>query len=56
MAERWESKLPNEVKTRVDFGKVIGDYINPQTGAAMPTTKGIIVNSHTGAHIIPARP
>ncbi|MFC3197068.1 DUF6443 domain-containing protein, partial [Parapedobacter deserti] len=50
------SEAIDEVKTRVDFGKVIGDYINPQTGAAMPTTKGIIVNSHTGAHIIPARP
>lgn len=50
------SEAIDKVKTRVDFGKVIGDYINPQTGAATPTTKGIIVNSGTGAHIIPARP
>jgi len=50
------SQVINEVKTRVDFGKVIGTYINPQTGEALSTTKGIIINSKTGVHIVPAAP
>jgi len=44
-------------KERVDFGKVIGHYIDPVTGAECPTTKGVIVYDRKGgAHIIPARP
>jgi filamentous hemagglutinin len=44
-------------KERVEFGKVIGDYLHPGTGEAAPTTKGIIVYDRRGrAHIIPARP
>jgi len=44
-------------KERVDFGKVIGHYINPSTGVAYPTTNGVIVyDRNGGAHIIPARP
>jgi filamentous hemagglutinin len=44
-------------KERVDFGKVIGRYIDPVTGVASPTTKGVIVYDRKGgAHIIPARP
>jgi hypothetical protein len=30
-------------RERVDFGKVIGQYIDPASDAAVPTTKGIIL-------------
>ena len=43
-------------KERVDFGKVIGEYIDPKTKMGTPTTKGIIHYSKAGAHIVPARP
>ena len=43
-------------KERVDFGKVIGNYIDPNTGAATPTTRGMIVYGKGGAHIYPVRP
>ena len=43
-------------RERVDFGKVIGDYVDPDTGAASPTTKGIIHYGAGGVHIVPARP
>jgi hypothetical protein len=43
-------------KERVDFGKVIGKYIDPNTGVSTPTTKGIINYSKNGIHIVPARP
>ncbi len=46
----------NENKERVNFGKVIGEYINPETGEALVTTKGIIHYGDKGAHIIPSRP
>jgi filamentous hemagglutinin len=44
-------------KERVDFGKAIGQYVDPETEGTMPTTRGIIVYGHRGsAHMIPARP
>lgn len=43
-------------KERVDFGKVIGQYINPETGVGMDTTKGIIHYGKNGAHIVLAHP
>ena len=43
-------------KERVDFGKVIGQYINPATNKAVDTTVGIIHYSKTGVHIVPAKP
>jgi filamentous hemagglutinin len=44
-------------KERVDFGKIIGEYIDPEIGTATPTSRGIIVYDRRGnAHIIPARP
>jgi filamentous hemagglutinin len=44
-------------KERVDFGKIIGNYVNPVTRDAVPTSKGIIVYDRLGyTHIIPARP
>jgi hypothetical protein len=43
-------------KERVDFGEIIGNYVDPQSGASFPTTKGIITYANDGVHIIPARP
>ena len=44
-------------KERVEFGQVIGEYVNPGGTVSVPTTKGIIVYDRKGnAHIIPARP
>lgn len=40
---------------RVVFGVVIGQYVDP-TGAATPTTAGIIHYSKDGIHIVPGRP
>jgi RHS repeat-associated protein len=42
-------------KERVDFGDVIGDFV--EEGVAMPTTKGIITYAADGTiHIVPVRP
>ena len=43
-------------RERVNFGKQIGYYVDPQTNERMPTTMGIIHYSKDGAHIVPARP
>jgi len=43
-------------KERVDFGKVIGNYKDPNTGKSVPTTKGIIIYSKSGIHVVPSRP
>lgn len=43
-------------KERTNFGKVIGQYINPVTNEAVDTTVGIIHYSKTGTHIVPAQP
>jgi filamentous hemagglutinin len=44
-------------KERVDFGTIIGEYIDPETGRASPTSWGFIVYDRQGrAHIMPARP
>lgn len=43
-------------KERVDFGKTIGNYVDPDTGTKYPTTVGIIHYSKSGTHIVPARP
>lgn len=43
-------------KERVDFGKVIGNYIDDSSGKSYPTTIGIIHYSKSGAHIVPAKP
>jgi hypothetical protein len=42
-------------KERVDFGKVIGEYVD-KAGNRIPTTKAIIHHSKSGIHIVPARP
>lgn len=43
-------------KERVDFGKVIGSYVDPATGKKYPTTMGMIHYSKTGTHIVPSTP
>ena len=44
-------------KERVDFGKVIGNYVDPETRMVIATSRGVIVYDRRGrAHIIPARP
>jgi filamentous hemagglutinin len=42
-------------KERVDFGEVIGKYVD-RSGNAVDTTKGIIHYAQDGIHIVPARP
>jgi len=43
-------------KERVDFGKVIGSYVDPATGKKYPTTMGMMHYSKSGTHIVPATP
>ncbi|WP_420843457.1 polymorphic toxin type 50 domain-containing protein [Lonsdalea iberica] len=43
-------------KERINYGKVIGNYIDPQTGVSTPTTNGIVHYGKNGVHIVPARP
>ena len=43
-------------KERVNFGKVIGSYVDNETGKTVKTTVGIIHYSKSGAHIVPAAP
>ena len=43
-------------KERVDFGQVIGQYVDSNTGIGVDTTVGIIHYGKKGAHIVPARP
>lgn len=43
-------------KERVDFGREIGTYVDPQTGVGSPTQNGIIHYGKNGAHIVPSRP
>jgi hypothetical protein len=44
-------------KERIDFGKVIGQYYNPQTNTYVDTTRGLIhYDSKGGAHIVPSTP
>jgi hypothetical protein len=44
-------------KERVNFGEVIGVFVDKNTGIGQPTTKGIIHYAKDGsAHIVPAKP
>ncbi len=43
-------------RERVDFGKIIGYYVDPVTSEKKATTIGIIHYSKDGTHIVPARP
>ena len=50
-------RIPNAPNKKiVDFGKIIGTWIDPQTKMRAPTTVGTILYSKTGAHIVPRRP
>lgn len=48
--------IPKTTKERVDFGKVIGIWIDGTTGKSYPTNKGFIIYSKTGTHVVPIRP
>lgn len=44
-------------KERVDFGEIIGEFVDQVTRVSTPTTKGIVHYDGRGrAHIVPARP
>ena len=43
-------------RERVDFGRVIGEYSDKDTGTYIETTKGIIHYGGKGIHIVPAKP
>lgn len=43
-------------KERIDFGTVIGVYVDQSTGKEYPTTIGIINYSKAGTHVVPAYP
>ncbi|MDO4571525.1 MAG: polymorphic toxin type 50 domain-containing protein [Planctomycetia bacterium] len=43
-------------KERVDFGKIIGQYMDPDSHVASDTKYGMIIYSKTGVHVVPARP
>ena len=43
-------------RERVDFGKIIGYYVDKTTGIKYPTTMGLIHYSKKGSHIVPAKP
>ena len=44
-------------KETVDFGKIIGDWVDPATKTRVPTTRGtILYNSDGQAHIVPSNP
>lgn len=46
----------SDSKERVDFGQIIGQYVDPTTGESFDTTVGIIHYSKNGSHIVPAKP
>ena len=46
----------NSNRERIDFGQVIGVFVDEKTGKATPTTKGLIHYSKKGAHIVPSDP
>ncbi len=48
--------ISKTTKERVDFGKIIGNWVDVKTGKSIPTTKGIIIYSNSGTHVVPARP
>ena len=43
-------------RERVDFGQIIGNFVDQTTGTSTPTTNGIIHYGNSGAHIVPAAP
>lgn len=47
--------LPNG-RERVNFGRIIGYYVDQITHEKIPTTWGIIHYSQDGVHIVPSKP
>ncbi len=47
---------PEFTKERIDFGRIIGIHVDPDTNTHNPTTVGLIHYSKNGAHIVPAEP
>lgn len=43
-------------KEIVDFGKIIGKWKDADTGEEKETTKGMIIYSKSGTHVVPTRP
>lgn len=43
-------------KERVDFERIIGIYTNDKGTLSQETTKGMIIYSKDGTHIVPVRP
>lgn len=43
-------------KERINFGEIIGAYVDPKTGTSHKTTVGTIHYSKTGTHIVPEKP
>jgi filamentous hemagglutinin len=43
-------------RERVNFGTIIGNFVDDDTGRSYPTTNGIIHYSKKGAHIVPSNP
>lgn len=43
-------------KERINYGTVIGNYTDPETGKSQPTTDGIVHYGKNGVHIVPSRP
>ena len=45
-----------DFRERIDFGEIIGYYLEENSIEKIPTTIGTIHYSKKGAHIVPARP
>ena len=51
-----KGKAVSDTKERVDFGTIIGVYVDQSTGKEYPTTIGIINYSKAGTLVVPAHP
>lgn len=51
-----KGQVVSDNKERIDFGTVIGVYVDQSTGKEYPTTIGIINYSKAGTHVVPAYP
>lgn len=52
----WTGTFTGINKERVDFGQIIGLYVDFETGIGLETDMGMIHYGKKGAHIVPARP
>lgn len=49
-------KAHTAYKETIDFGEIIGTYVDQITGKVYSTTRGTVHYSKGGLHIVPARP